>query len=152
MINQDFGKKPEKEEENNNLNETLTAVYPPAFPLVMKTFRSSIETLDNHPHSAEAWASVAITSNLFAGCTEKSETQVWREALIRSLVSSEIAISLAPDDPIIRLIHEMTLLSSGRIADAIKKGETFIQEHPDEEIMKAFVKALWGKTKRGQQD
>jgi len=125
--------------------EVLKTLNLPTYPRLLKTFRSSLQAVETSPHSAEAWNSIAISTSLLATRNQKTETRVWRECILRALVSSSIANRLDPESHAIRFVHRFALLASGRVTQSMDAIEKDIQDDPENVIAKRFLDALSAK-------
>lgn len=119
---------------------------PPTFPRLMKAYRLAVETIEKNPRCVKAWTRASLASTGLTRTASPSESQSWREMLLRSLVAGEIALRLNASDPDARFAHSDAIISSGRIAEGLRIVAEDRKVHPDDAIGAAWDEALWGKS------
>lgn len=116
----------------------LAQIRPGTLPRFMKALRMANEALEKDPRCLDAWVTVALVSERLASKVMDTETQIWREMVMRALVAGEVAYALAPENPRARLARAYAWFATSRAAQGIQEGKRVLDKEDSH-----WVDCLW---------
>ena len=112
-------------------------------PRCMEAMRLALGVAEKYPGVTDAWVMLAAANATLAGQFEPTETGVWRDAMLRSMVAGEVAYAVNPSDPYARYARTYGMCGGGRWAQAMRIAREDATAHPDEFITSMSCANLW---------
>lgn len=113
---------------------------------VLNAARLAIDATQRAPACVDAWIAATMAFQSLAGQIAGSETQTWRDLMVRAMAAGEIAYALDPQDPFARFARGLGIAATGRYTQAMKLADAELAAHPQDPVAQAWRSVLYQNT------